>query len=120
MEQTSSIVSLDFEPSRVFVDSAQSVLFFARQGEKVVRCYVTAKALVTYFGASDDPGEDDDCLLAFDAHRAAIQQVARHMIDDRGRLVNRAIVITASDVYRDLVQGFLATPAVSRGAAGHA
>jgi hypothetical protein len=107
-------VSLEFESSRVFVSEAQSVLFFARRGDSVVRCYVTLKALVTYFGADEEADENETCLRTYDAHRGAIQRVARHMLDDRERAGSRVVVITTSEVFRDMVYGHLAEPTTAR------
>lgn len=58
---------IEFEGFRSFNDSSESVLFFARRGGRTLRCYVTRRALITYFGAQDGDGEvSQDCLRAYD------------------------------------------------------
>lgn len=101
MQESSAV---EFDAPRAFVSGAQSVLFFARHGEHVMRCYVTQKTLVAYFGAQPAAGDagGEDCLRAYDANVDEIRSVARQMI--RRRLLSGdAIVVTSSDLFRDIV-----------------
>lgn len=99
------LVDLAFEPTRAFVDDAQCVLFFARRGGRVLRCYVTLKTLVNYFGADPDGPDGPACLRAYDAHRATIQRVAQGLLDEPERRGDKAVVITTSEMFRAMVQG---------------
>lgn len=111
-------------PKPSFAEEAQSVLFYVRREARTVRCYVTGKGLATCFGADDEA--DDDVLSrsmldAFNAHAETIRQLAERMLDRDGQPHCRALVITTSDVFRDLIQGGLSRVPVqghaSRGAA---
>lgn len=97
-------LAVEFDAPRAFVSGAQSVLFFARRGEHVMRCYVTQKALVAYFGAPVVAGDlaGESCLRAYDANVDEIRSVARQMIR-RNALSGGAVVVTSGDFYRDIV-----------------
>lgn len=96
--------AVEFDPLRAFVSGAQCVLFFARRGEHVTRCYVTTKTLVACYGARPAAGDPagEACLQAYDAHVDEIHSVARQMIR-RGVPWGGAVVVSAGDLYRDIV-----------------
>lgn len=108
-------------PLRSFAEDAQAVLFFLQHGARQVRCYVTSKVLAACFGADDEAGDAEivsSMLRAFDAHAAAIEQLARRLLGSPDRADSRVIVITTSDVFRLLVQGHLLGSLTAR-PAGH-
>lgn len=98
-------VPIEFDAPRAFVGDAQSVLFFAHHGTHRMRCYVTRKTLVAYFGASGGADDGQGCLCAFDAHLDEIHAIARQLIHDRvvAGGGGDAVVVTARDVYRAIV-----------------
>lgn len=94
---------LAFDTARSYIDDAGCVLFFAHAGERTLRCYVTRHALLSYFA---DAGRGDDraaCLDAFDGHRDAIQRIARRIIRRGAPAGGAAVVVSAQQVYRDIV-----------------
>lgn len=95
---------VEFDAPRAFVGDAQSVLFHARHGSRRLRCYVTRKALVVYFGAHAGELEDagETCLRAYDANVDEIRSVARQLIQRRSA-TGGAVVVTSGDVFRDIV-----------------
>lgn len=114
---------LHFEPTRAFVDDVQSVLFFARRGDRVLRCYVTRKARGTCFGGAGDEADEADeagCLRTYDRHAPAIQGVARRMIERAAGAGTPAVVVTTSEVFRTIVDrqlvGAPASPSSGHGA----
>lgn len=98
-------------PSAYFVEDAQSVLFFLRCGMREVRCYVTSKVLAACFGADDEADDSDlvpSMLSAYRTHANTIEQLARRLLAE-AHADSRAIVITTSDVFRDMCKGMLST-----------
>jgi len=95
--------SVEFDRSRTYVEGAQSVLFFARRGERIVRCYVTDNTLAAL---NAEGGNAKSCaersLRAFDAHADEVYVVARHMIEEALGTRGNAVVITSSDMLRHL------------------
>ncbi|MFO1216878.1 MAG: DUF1488 family protein [Burkholderiaceae bacterium] len=95
-----------FAQFRHYFDGAQCVLFFESRGERVLRCYLTLRALVSHFGVRDDIDDANacasDCLSAFDREAERIRGIARGLIDADGQPLGDAVVITADDVCRAL------------------
>lgn len=83
---TASLPAIDFDASRTFIADAQCVLFTARRGERILRCYVTRGALLACFGMHAAPGESAaDCTLrCYDAHVERIRDMARRLIEREG------------------------------------
>jgi hypothetical protein len=74
-------MQLVFEPRRLYVAPRKSVLFFARINEEKIRCYVHEDALVEPArGLREEADVFQRCLLAFDAHRAAIESAAARLL----------------------------------------
>ncbi|UZD53591.1 DUF1488 domain-containing protein [Caldimonas aquatica] len=92
---------LRFDTARSFVQEVDAVLFFARLGERTLRCYMTRAALVAYFGAEEDGGPQS-CLAAFDRWVGCIHRIARRCIGQRGFPL-QPVVITVDDVFRAIV-----------------
>jgi len=75
-------VDVTFEARRLYVAPRKSVLFFARIGDRRVRCYVKEDALVEPGrGLREEADVYQRCLLAFDQHRAAIHTAAARLIE---------------------------------------
>ena len=97
------IQGIAFDRFRSFNESAESVLFFARRGEHTLRCYLTRRALIVYFGAPDcNRDVSQDCLRAYDRNTLFIQGVARRLIEHNAQPHRGVIAITANDVFRHL------------------
>ncbi|MGA0610805.1 DUF1488 family protein [Caldimonas sp. KR1-144] len=98
-------VEIPFDTTRTFVEEAASVMFFARVGERTVRCYVTRSALESYFGADADHDalESSACLRAFDANARRIEAIARECLGSNGAGV-RTVVLNADTVFRVLAR----------------
>ena len=87
-----------FETRRVYVAPRKSVLFFARVGNRRVRCYVRQDAL------GDPPqalreGVDvyQRCVLAFDHNKDLIQAAARRLIETQaGHDATDAVVVSST------------------------
>lgn len=98
-----SILGITFDRFRSFNESAESVLFFARCGVRVLRCFLTRRALIVYFGARDgDIDPSQDCLLIYDRNVGLIQDVASRLIAHCAQPRNGVIVIRTHDVFRHL------------------
>lgn len=70
-----------FEPRRLYVAPRKSVLFFARVNDEKIRCYVHEDALVEPArGLREEADLVQRCLLAFDAHRTAIESAAERLL----------------------------------------
>ncbi len=79
---------ISFGESRSFIEDARSVLFFARRGERTLRCYLTWDATVV---------TAEECLQAYDCNAAAIHAMARRLIDE-APLAGGGIVMSAEDL----------------------
>ncbi len=86
-----------FERRRVYVAPRKSVLFFARVGDRRVRCYVRQDALND---PPQAPREDMDvyqrCLLAFDDNKDLIQAAARRLIEAQTVDALDAVVVSST------------------------
>ena len=72
---------VEFEEGRLYVESRQSVLFFARVAGKRLHCYVGRDTLVEYFGArSAVTSAYKYCLCAYDRNAEAIHEIAGQLI----------------------------------------
>ncbi|MEW6707629.1 MAG: DUF1488 family protein [Pseudomonadota bacterium] len=94
---------IPFDEARSFVEAVQSVLFFARVGDRTVRCYITRDALAACFGgAGTADGHASASLETFDRNVECIHEIARHSMD-RGAAAGHAVVITTKDAFRAMV-----------------
>ena len=73
---------ITFESRRLYVAPRKSVLFFARVGDRRIRCYVKEDALVDPArGLREDADPYQRCLLAFDQYKDSIQATAARLIE---------------------------------------
>lgn len=96
---------VEFEQGRLYVEPRQSVLFFARVGEKRLCCYVARETLVGHFGAKHETTSAYKyCLRAYDRNAEAIHAIARQLILAHAYAPDGAIVLWPQDVEDLLVQ----------------
>jgi hypothetical protein len=90
-------VDVTFEARRLYVAPRKSVLFFAKVGDRRVRCYVKEDALVEPArGLREEADVYQRCLLAFDEHRDAIEAAARRLIEANVAESGGAVVVSKS------------------------
>jgi hypothetical protein len=88
-------VDILFETRRLYVAPRKSILFFAKVGERRVRCYVKQDALIEPArGLREDADLYQRCLLAFDQQRDAIQAAAMRLIDENVLESDGAVVVS--------------------------
>jgi hypothetical protein len=75
-------VDIIFESRRLYVAPRKSVLFFAKVGNRRLRCYIGQEVLIEPArGLREDADLYQRCLLAFDQHRGPIQAAAKRLIE---------------------------------------
>ena len=86
-----------FEATRLYVAPRKSVLFFARVGERRVRCYVEQDALIEPARAlREDADAYQRCLLAYDHHRDLIQAAASRLIEAKRGGLDGVVVVSSA------------------------
>jgi Protein of unknown function (DUF1488) len=92
-------VRVTFEATRLYVAPRKSVLFFARVGERRVRCYVEQDALIEPERTlREDADAYRGCLLAYDHHRDLIQAAARRLIEAKVRGLDGVVVVSSAEL----------------------
>lgn len=88
-------MDITFETRRLYVAPRKSVLFFAKVGDQRVRCYVKQDALIEPArGLREDADVYQQCLVAFDQHRDAIQGAATRLIAGNVLESDGAVVVS--------------------------
>jgi hypothetical protein len=90
-----ALEDITFESRRLYVAPRKSVLFFARVGDRRLRCYVKEDALVDPArGLRVDADSYQHCLLAFDQHKDSIQAAAARLIEASVMEPDGAVVVS--------------------------
>jgi Protein of unknown function (DUF1488) len=97
------------EPTRAYLPSIDSVVFFADAGSHRQRCLIERATLLLYFGACDTALDlAADSLRAFDGFASLIMAVARELIRTSGGAMCEALVVTADAVFGHVTRSAIA------------
>jgi hypothetical protein len=90
-------MSVTFEARRLYVAPRKSVLFFAKVGDRRVRCYIQQDALVET-ARGDEADLYQRCLHSFDQHRDAIHAAAIRLIHASVLTTDGAVIVSRTEL----------------------
>ena len=96
MEGVAIRMNVTFEQRRLYVAPRKSVLFFARVGDRRLRCYVQHAALLEPRSVPrDEPEAYKHYLSAYDRDKDLIQAAARRLIEANVLEPDGAVIVSS-------------------------